>query len=258
MQQMREPPDGVGAIRSRRRPPRRRTSVTLPDAWSLEDLEALLASHQEAVAAQIEQGVRALHTTAVRLMGELASADDGVSPEDEARGLLAHVDERYQALNLRMERLEGALRQLVQTFKSSMASIPPELSERMDGMAEAIHGVATRQDLEAFTRRTGEGLARIAARSGEELARAAGRQEDILDGKLQEMRQAIEGIRMSSPAALPEELGPSGPERAASAFVERLRAAEDRLGVAAERIQRWDPFEEERPADAGRTGSDLA
>jgi hypothetical protein len=270
MQQMQEPPEGMEAIRSRRRPPRRRAAVTLPDAWSAADIEAILASHQEAVAAQIEHGVRALHQTAARLMSELTRADEGVSPEDEDRAVLTHVDERYQALSLRMERLEGALRQLVQTFKSSMAAIPAELAERLDGMAEAIDGftVQQRQDLESFTQRTGEGLARIAARSAEELARAAQRQEAALDTKLEQMLEAVETIVVPPPPVNGE--APSGADRAVSAFVQRLREAEQRLAVVtedgamieggpgAQNAPRWDPFEDQPPRFKGSAETEPA
>jgi hypothetical protein len=261
MQQMQDPPEGVGPLRSRRRPPRRRAPVTLPEAWSAQDIEAILASYQDAVAAQIEQGVRALHHTAVRLMGQIAEGVDRVSPEDSERALLAHVDERYTALNLRMERLEGALRQLVQTFKheirGSDGGSGGELATRLEGVAHAvkqsaaqqrsdIHALATEQRdrLEEFTRRTSEGLAQVAARAGEGMARMAQRQEEALDRRLEEMRQAIEGL--DRPVDAPEEDGGPSPaaERAVSIFAERLRAAEGRLASATDEIRSWDPFEQ--------------
>jgi uncharacterized protein YukE len=239
MQQMHEPPEDAGAIRSRRRPPRRRASVTLPDTWTPEDLEAILASHQDAVAAQIEQGVRALHHTAGRLMNHIARNAARVSPEDTSRGLLTHVDERYQALNLRMERLEGALRKVVQTFKGSIQGSDGRavaaLARRIDGLAEAFKEVASR---------TGQGLARVAQR-----------QEALLEERLDGMRQSIDALTraMEAPPPLPGppeiDEGP-GPEHAVSVFVERLRAAEDRLERASGDLAGWDPFDRSSQAEA--------
>lgn len=249
MQQMQEPPQGVGAIRSRRRPPRRRAAVTLPDPSS-EDLQTLLVSHQDAVAAQIEHGVRALHHTAVRLMNQLADASQGVSAEDAGRSLLTHVDERYQALSLRMDRVEGALRKLVQTLKHGLRSPGGgEVAGRLEGLARTVQQVATQQraELEAFTRQMGHGLARVAARTGEGLAQVAQRQEAMLDSRLEEMRQAIDALNGESASADDAADHDSG-ERAVAAFDERLRAAEDRVATVPEELTAWDPFEE-RPAD---------
>jgi hypothetical protein len=234
MQQMREPPGESGVVRSRRRPPRRRASVTLPETWTPEDLEAILTSHQDTVAAQIEQGVRALHHTAVRLMSQIAQ-NTTVSPEDTTRGLLGHVDERYQALNLRMERLEGALRKLVQTFKGSLQGPESQaaLARRIDALSMAFKQVAAR---------TGEGLARVAQR-----------QESLLEERLDGMRQSIDALAqaMEAPPAvstLPEPTEEDrGPERAVSTFVERLRAAEDQLERASGDLEGWDPFERSSP-----------
>ena len=234
MQQMREPPGESGAIRSRRRPPRRRASVTLPETWTPDDLEAILTSHQDTVAAQIEQGVRALHHTAVRLMSQIAQ-NATVSPEDTTRGLLSHVDERYQALNLRMERLEGALRKLVQTFKGSLQGPESQvaLARRIDALSMAFKQVAAR---------TGAGLARVAQR-----------QESLLEERLDGMRQSIDALAqaMEAPPTVPSPPEPTGedrgPERAVSAFVERLRAAEDRLERASGDLAGWDPFERSSP-----------
>jgi hypothetical protein len=231
MQQMREPPGDVGAVRSRRRPPRRRASVTLPETWTPDDLEAILTSHQDTVAAQIEQGVRAMHQTAVRLMSQIAQ-NTKVSPEDTTRGLLTHVDERYQALNMRMERLEAALRQVVQTFKGSLQGSGGQaaLARRIDGLAVAFKQVAAR---------TGEGLAKVAQR-----------QEALLEARLDGMRQSIDALAraMEPPSAAPGPPEPveddPGPERAVSAFVERLREVEDRLERATGDLEGWDPFEQ--------------
>jgi hypothetical protein len=261
MQQMQEPPEQVAAVRSRRRPPRKRSPV-LPTAWNLEDLEAVLASHEEALAGRIEQGIRSLQDTADRLVEELVP-EGVVSPEDTARGILAHVDERYQALTMRIERLEGALRQLVQTLKRMRApggKGADALARRIDELAASVQEATSRQrdDLVAFTKRTGEGLAQVASRAGQGLARVAQQHETLLDEKLEQMLEAIESLNFGPPS--PQPTGPpatngatEAAQKASSMFTERLRVAEDRLARISGDLSGWDPFaappQDEPPAE---------
>jgi hypothetical protein len=251
MQEMHDPSPEVGPARSRRRPPRKRTAI--PAAWTAEDLEAALAAHHEAIAAQIEQGLHRLQGATAELAAELAPVET-VSPEDTARGLLSHVDERYQGLVLRIERMEGALRQLVQTFKQMNAGTTDrqeDLGRRIEGLSSLVREASARQrhDLAHFTERTGQGLAKVAARAGEGLARVVRQQELHLDEKLEQMLEAVESLApaMTGPRWEPRRNG--GPDKAATAFVERLRAAEDRLARVSGDLAGWDPFAAEPPPE---------
>jgi hypothetical protein len=255
MQQMHEPPEGVRPVRSRRRPPRKRPPTPTPGAWSQEEVEALLAAHQDAIAEQIEEGMEAIQQTTLELVSQLRRPD-GVSPEDTARGLLAHVDERYQALTLRMERLESALRRLVQTLKGTVTrGAEPDrqavtgLARRIDTLSATVREAATRQrkDLAAFTKQTGEGLAEVAARAGEGLAQATRRQEAFLDDRLEDMRRAIESLRdtesngESPPGEWANGSG-GGVPSSATAFTDRLGAAGERLAHVSGELAGWNPF----------------
>jgi hypothetical protein len=255
MQQMHEPPPEVGPARSRRRPPRKRTAI--PGGWTAEDLEAALAAHHEAIAAQIEDGVRKLQGATVGLAAELAP-DETVSAEDTARGLLSHVDERYQGLTLRVERMEGALRQLVQTLKqmnAGTAERQDDLGRRIEGLSSLVREASARQrnDLADFTKQTGQGLAKVAARAGEGLAKVARQQEMHLDEKLEQMLEAVESLAPAMTAARWEPRDNGGSDKAATAFVERLRAAEGRLAQVSSDLGGWDPFAGEPPPE-GSTG----
>jgi hypothetical protein len=255
MQQMHEPPPEVGPARSRRRPPRKRTAI--PGGWTAEDLEAALATHHEAIAAQIEDGVRRLQGATVELAAELAP-DETVSPGDTARGLLSHVDERYQGLVLRIERMEGALRQLVQTLKqmnAGTAERQDDLGRRIEGLSSLVREASARQrhDLADFTKQTGQGLAKVAARAGEGLAKVARQQEMHLDEKLEQMLEAVESLAPAMTAARWEPRDNGGSDKAATAFVERLRAAEGRLAQVSSDLSGWDPFAGEPPPE-GSTG----
>src|SRR5918992_150718 len=196
MQQMYEPPPEVGPARSRRRPPRKRTAI--PGVWTAEDLEAALAAHHEAIAAQIEHGVR--------------------------------------------------------TLQGATAELQEDLSRRIEGLSSLMREASARQRhvLENFTKRTGQGLAKVAARAGEGLARVARQQELHLDEKLEQMLEAVESLApaMTGPRWEPRRNG--GPDKAATAFVERLRAAEDRLARVSGDLAGWDPFAAEPPPEESR------
>jgi CTP-dependent riboflavin kinase len=214
-----------------------------------------VAAQQDAVAEQIEEGIQALQQTALELLGQLRRPE-GVTPEDTARGLLAHVDERFQALTLRMERLEGALRRLVQTLKGTVArgtepgrQAVTGLAQRIDSLSATVQEAATRQrkDLAAFTKQTGEGLAEVAARAGEGLAQATRRQETFLDDRLEDMRRAIESLRdteMNGATTSGQGTNGSagGAVQARSAFTDRLDAAGERLAHVSGELAGWDPF----------------
>jgi hypothetical protein len=257
MEEMREPPEPVAAVRSRRRPPRKRAAPIVPPGLS-EELETILAAHHEAIASQIEQSVRALQRSTASLVSELAPDEESVSPEDTAHNLLAHVDERYQGLTLRVERLEGALRQLVQTLKQMNAGTTgrqEELTKRFEELSAVVREASARQrhDLADFTKRTGQGLAKVVARAGEGLARAARQQEVLLDEKLEQMLEAVESLMPTMPAPprwTPPANGSSAPaDRAATTFVERLRAAEGRLARVSGDLAGWDPFSGSSPPE---------
>jgi hypothetical protein len=195
MQKMRDRPEPVVRQPSRRRPPRRRIAVTLPEAQT-QDLEAILAAHQAAVATQIEHGLRAIHRTSARLMAQLAREKAPPDPgsSDAVRGALSHVDERTQALALRIDRLEDALRQLTQTVERALSSQRHDLTTFRQAVGREIVSAReqTRQELAAFRqqaslaltevgRRVREGLQAVASRipdpgpSEEELEAAVGR-----------------------------------------------------------------------------------
>lgn len=250
MEEMREPPESVAAVRSRRRPPRKRAAPITTPGLS-EELEAVLAAHHEALAAQIDQGIRAVQRSTASLVSELAPDEEAVSPEDTAHNLLAHVDERYQGLTLRVERLEGALRQLVQTLKqmnSGTTGRQEDLTKRFEELSAAVREASARQrhDLADFTKRTGQGLAKVVARAGEGLARAARQQEVLLDEKLEQMLEAVESLvpTFATPSRWtpPANGSSTAADKAASTFVERLRAAEGRLARASGDLAGWDPF----------------
>jgi hypothetical protein len=113
-------------------------------------VEEILAEYQHALEQRLDTGLQAIQSSAVKLMKDIAtemwrtSGGDaaGTQPRileflsrDEAiRGLIAHSDERFQALALRTERLEDALRQVTRSNAS--------LAEHIGRSAQALTDVA--------------------------------------------------------------------------------------------------------------------
>jgi hypothetical protein len=211
---------------SSQRPPVQRTlpPVRLPEQGEEVGVEALVAASQAAITARLEEGLRAINQSAARLMRQVAAevwraagpdarknlqtgVIGGLARDDAIRGVLSHMDERYQALHVEIARMEEALRRLAGATGRSLKradgtaelvervtkasqeqgrrtqadlaelarwierTLEP-ISARLGALEAAAEAVATRQrtDLAAFTERTRQALARV----GERLSQAFG------------------------------------------------------------------------------------
>lgn len=221
MQEMHEPgPTG----QSSQKPPVRGTlpPVRLPEHGEEIDVESLIAASQAAITARLEEGLRAINQSAAKLMRQVAAevwraagpgaeknlqtgVIGGLARDDALRGVLAHMDERYQGLRVEIGRMEEALRRLAGATGRSVKradgvaelvervtqasheqgrrtqaeltelarwierSLGP-ISTRLGALEAAAEAVSARQrtDLAAFTERTRQALARV----GERLSQA--------------------------------------------------------------------------------------
>ncbi len=114
-------------------------------------VEAMLASYQQAMMERIEEGLRAIQQTGITLMHEIAgevwrtargdkdgvqsSILEGLARDQAIRGLIAHSDERFQALAVRTARLEDTLAQMAESTRA--------LKEVVAQGARALHDAAT-------------------------------------------------------------------------------------------------------------------
>ena len=198
--------------------------VRLPEQGEDVGVDALIAVSQAAITARLEEGLKAINQSAARLMKQIAAevwraagpdartnlqsgVIGGLARDDALRGVLAHMDERYQLLHVEIGRMEEALRRLVGATGRSLkrADDTAELVERitqatneqgrrtqadlaelarwiertlgpisarLGALEAAAEAVASRQrtDLAAFTERTRQSLARV----GERLSQAFG------------------------------------------------------------------------------------
>jgi hypothetical protein len=215
-------------VASRRRPPRQRKAAPIPipeapgrpaRAIGLQDL---LEAHLSAVDERIEQGIRAVRSAAAEAVRQAAAelrtpARNGVIAQTDAlRGVLSHAEERFRAITLRLQRMEGSIRQLARAQReASTSSHPPSvqgLEDRLNDLARSVTqlGEAQRQAMKELAeshrhtvkrlgveqrlvaswlmerqrdavvdmgRRTGKGIVAVARRLQQDLARRIDRIE---------------------------------------------------------------------------------
>jgi hypothetical protein len=207
MQQVNEPPPA--AERSRRRPPRRRSDdpIPIPDPAARTrrtrtvKLHQVLRAYQRAVLDVVEKrmaGVAEAAAQAARLGAAEALDQVTVQPDrgDLARSLLAHADERLQAMSLRLQQIEEVVRGLA----AGVDSQPTQggLSRRLDEVAAAVSGLAEdhRTAVADLGRRTGDGVVavgRVLRQDIEGLGGELTRLQDAMAG----LREEMDGIRSS-------------------------------------------------------------
>jgi hypothetical protein len=205
MQPMNEPPPAIE--RSRRRPPRRRSDepIPIPDAASRArrtttvKLQQVLRAYQRAVLDVVEKRMAEVAEAASeatrRAVAEALSEASTGGPDrtDVARGVLAYVDERFQAMSLRLQQIDEALRRLVTDSSPSPAFPGPDsdVAGRLDAITEAVAALAAshREVVEELGRRTGQGVVAVSQVLREDL--------QDLRGDLTRLRQGMDGVEAS-------------------------------------------------------------
>ncbi|GIV00441.1 MAG: hypothetical protein KatS3mg014_2056 [Actinomycetota bacterium] len=147
------------------------------DAPSADRTRALLATYQEMIREQLEEGLRELQHTANRLMHEIAAEvwrtaggdkDEvqerlltAISKDQTLRSLIAHTDERFQTLAVRTARLEDTLNMLAEGIRAAR--------EELARGVEALESVPTDRGVAEIRERLDE-VTRQVARAFEALA----------------------------------------------------------------------------------------
>jgi small-conductance mechanosensitive channel len=190
MQQMANRPEAIGEEeRSRRRPPRRRSPSPIPIPESPPEaparrtmrLQDVLEAQQRAMDARIEAGLKELHRAAAETLRAVATeaarsqrpAASGAAT-DTLRGAVAHAEERFQNITVRLQRMEGALRQMARAQRESATSSDPQIAQgiaRVEMLARAVADMGAEQR---------EALARLAADQAKGLARIRAEQRTLI------------------------------------------------------------------------------
>jgi hypothetical protein len=148
-----------------------------------ERAEALLRAYQESVEEQLDEGLREIQHTANRLMHEIAAevwrAAGGdkrdvagtilheLSRDQAIRSLIAHSDERFQALAARTGRLEDSIAALAEGVRAAREAIQQATDALADSHAAAdpSGGVAQmRTELNEVTRQVASAFEALAER----------------------------------------------------------------------------------------------
>lgn len=178
MQQTSGTPPPAVTEPSRRRPPRQRLADPVPisEAPSRPKpvrAQDVLAAHQRAIEERMEGGLlriqeavaAAARTAAAEAVAEAAITAPPVAG-DVSRALLAHAEERFQAVGIRLERIEETLRALASRSRGDRSG--PEL----DHLAALLREVGRRQ---------GEAMAKLARAHRAAIERLAQHQRDALE-----------------------------------------------------------------------------
>lgn len=181
MQQRSEPPPPAVAEPSRRRPPRTRLAdpVPIPEAATRQRpspvrVQQVLAAHQRAIEERLDEGLQRIRETVAEAI-RAAAPGAGPSqrdPGEVSRALLAHAEERFQALGLRLQRIEEVLRALAaRPHDDRTGSLPAGEIERLGALVRELG------------RQQGEAMARLARAHRAAIGRLA-----------QDQRAAIEDL----------------------------------------------------------------
>lgn len=240
MQPMHEPSPATD--RSRRRPPRRRSDdpVPIPEARGRArrkrtvKLQDVLKSYQRAVVEVLEERIAAASQAAAEAARQaveeaLAERPRGPEESDVARGVLAYADERFQAMGLRLEQIEEALRRLAgDPTKGPPAALPADerVVRRLDEIAGAVTRLAAdhQELIEDLGRRTGQGVVAVANTIREDLQtlgqdlsslqqRVAGLGEglDVVDTAVRSMHRTLAWEGMRAPRSPRGPIEPGSP-----------------------------------------------
>jgi hypothetical protein len=252
-------------------------------------IQDILAAHARALDVRLEEGMRemrlameaAIRRSDIHQVPEAASAPPPQAPPapaapatppppapsisvspDVAKGLAQQTDERFQALSMRLQNIEDAIRSA-----SLSGGDAVELAAKLDAATEGMNRVADaeedlfdrvletqRHGLEELTHRIGLGVAAViramqteltatitrleltadasmavapdeAARLERTMMAIAERQEAVLDGRLAELRESLGGV------APPEEDSETVNEPPAEAIVEEYETPKAEAGT---------------------------
>jgi hypothetical protein len=153
----------------------------VPDAVTADDaalIQQLMGAYQATIQRQLEEGLTEIRRTANSLMHEIASevwrAAGGdkdevrskilqeLSRDQAIRSLIAHSDDRFQALSVRTARVEETLNLVATSLRGAQDRLASTIEDVTPGSAE--DAAALRAQLTEVTRQVGEALATLAER----------------------------------------------------------------------------------------------
>lgn len=154
----------------------------VPDAATADDaalIQQLMGAYQATIQLQLEEGLSEIRRTANSLMHEIASevwrAAGGdkdevrskilqeLSRDQAIRSLIAHSDDRFQALSIRTARVEETLNVVAESMRGARDLIASSIRD-ITPVGGAEDAAALRAQLTEVTRQVGEALGTLAER----------------------------------------------------------------------------------------------
>ncbi|MGH2657511.1 MAG: hypothetical protein ACRDIZ_12590 [Actinomycetota bacterium] len=212
MQQRSEPPPPAVAEPSRRRPPRTRLAdpVPIPEAATRQRpspvrVQQVLAAHQRAIEERLDEGLQRIRETVAEAI-RAAAPEAGPSPRDPgevSRALLAHAEERFQAVGLRLQRIEEVLRALAARPQDDRTAPGGEIERlgtlvrelgRQQGEAMARLARAHRAAIGRLARDQRAAIENLGKRTGQGVVAVAREVQRNLERELEDVRTSIRSM----------------------------------------------------------------
>ena len=205
-------------------------------------LEAVVTSSHQAIAERFEESLRMVADHALATMRQVAEevwhatgteVKDlkerilrDLSREQAIRGLVAHSDERFQAIDMRVARIEEGMGRVDQAATAIQEALA---AGSMEGLGDALRAARTlgADDIQALRERIDRSLeaqTEFAEKVREWLQEAAGAQTSFASELARRVETAI-AVRSQV-----SELGPTQPSAGLDAVGERLTAMQQYLG----------------------------
>jgi len=188
-----------------------RRAIRIPDAER--DYGIDLDEYAEAIEVRLRRGIRALEQAAGSVMNELAeevrrarsgaAGGEDVQPllaDEVSRGMLAHTDERFQSLSIRLTKMEDLIRQLAEATRDAVGRLrekgglaDPTISGRLDGIEGELRESRERahRHAEALSQRTGKAVTEVTDRVKEGLKALADRLADAEASRIEHLEQSL-------------------------------------------------------------------
>jgi hypothetical protein len=196
-----------------------------PEPAESSRLDAIVSAYQQMVLERVDQGIAHMQRSAAKLMNEVASevwrtvgpdAGDNLGErvigmlarDDTVRSLISHSDERYHALDVRIQRMEAGLKMVADKMKQSHLAVVGDLegmrqslTTNLDRSAEQNERnlVALSEQLDSTGRRLHSRLVHATERIEAQGNRIEARVEQLpvttqLDGALTSMMQQLQSL----------------------------------------------------------------
>jgi hypothetical protein len=149
-------------------PPRPKVLRASESTPEMARLDSIVTAYHQMLLERVDQGIQEMQRSATRLMGEVASEVwRGIGPDagenlservlgvlardDSIRGLIAHSDERYHALDVRLQRMEAGLKMVADKLKQSHLALVSDMEQMRQSVTTGLSRASEQAERQAAT-----------------------------------------------------------------------------------------------------------